>query len=156
MDDARKMLDPEELRRLLEGGGWRFTPQRWEVYDYLHQRKDAHLTAEEVFQGVRDRLPSISLATIYKALEALEAVGLVAKLADGGEGSARFDARTDRHYHLRCMRTGRVEDVPTAYDPDLLLKLDPDLAEHLKQRGFRLTGYRLELLGAFEEPAPVE
>ena len=66
-----------------------------------------HPTAEDVFQAVRSTIPRISLATVYKALEALVAIG-AAHPADAGEGtgSARYDARRDPHYHFRCLRTG--------------------------------------------------
>src|SRR4051794_23147234 len=100
-------------------------------------------------QGVRTAIPKISLATVYKALEALVASGLTTKLA-AGDGSARYDARSDHHYHVRCLRSGAVRDLPTPFDPDLIAKIDPGLLEQLERQGFRMTGYRLELVGYFE------
>ncbi|MGE3822311.1 MAG: Fur family transcriptional regulator [Isosphaeraceae bacterium] len=143
--------DPDALRQTLEAAGWRHTPQRQAVYDHL-LRADHHPTAEEVYHGVRGDIPNISLATVYKALETLVASGLAAKLA-AGDGSARYDARRDHHYHLRCLRSGAVQDLPTAFDPDLIAKLDPELTDRLAERGFRVTGYRLELVGFFEGSA---
>jgi Fe2+ or Zn2+ uptake regulation protein len=143
------VVDRAGLRRALEAAGWRCTPQRWAVYTYLVQAAH-HPAAEEIFHAVQAAVPQISLATIYKALEALVASGLATKLT-AGDGSARYDARSDRHYHLRCLRSGAVEDLPTAYDPDLIAKLDPDLADQLGRRGFRVTGYRLEVVGYFDE-----
>jgi Fur family peroxide stress response transcriptional regulator len=142
-------LGPDELRRALESAGWRCTRQRRAVYDYLRAADGRHPSAEEIYQGVRPTVPSISLATVYKALESLEAAGLATKLT-AGDSSARFDARGDDHYHLRCLKTGRVEDLPTSFDPDLVAKLDPELADRLRSQGFRITGYRLELIGVFE------
>jgi Fur family peroxide stress response transcriptional regulator len=141
-------LDADGLRRALEAAGWRCTPQRLAVYDHLG-RAEHHPTAEEVHQGVRGGIPRISLATVYKALEALVASGVATKLA-AGDGSARYDARSDRHYHVRCLRSGSVHDLPTPYDPDLIAKLDPGLTQSLESQGFRVTGYRLELVGYFE------
>ena len=95
----------------------------------------------------------ISLATVYKALEALVASGVATKLT-AGDGSARYDARSEHHYHLRCLRSGSVQDLPTPFDPDLIQKLDPELTEILRGQGFQVTGYRLELIGFYEhEPA---
>ncbi len=139
--------EPETLRAALEAAGRRCTPQRLAVFEALG-RASHHPTAEEVYESVRGALPKISLATVYKALEAFVSGGLAAKLA-GNDGSARYDARGDGHYHLRCLSTGRVEDLPTPFDPDLVAKLDPDLGRRLRERGFQLTGYRLELLGRF-------
>jgi Fur family transcriptional regulator, peroxide stress response regulator len=144
-------LDPAGLRAVLESAGRRCTPQREAVYEHLSQAAH-HPTAEEVYQGVKATIPKISLATVYKALEALVASGLATKLT-AGDGSARYDARSDHHYHLRCLRSGAVEDLSTRYDPDLIAKLDPGLADQLEERGFHLTGYRLELVGYYEKPA---
>jgi Fur family peroxide stress response transcriptional regulator len=135
------------LRRILEKAGLRCTPQRLAVYDHLCQRPH-HPTAEEVFQAVRITIPRISLATVYKALESLVAVGAVTKLTAGiGQNSARYDARRDHHYHFRCLRTGTVHDLPTSFDPELIAKLDPKLADYLDRHGFHVMGYNLELLG---------
>src|SRR5215471_11350648 len=86
-------LNKGELRRALDLAGWRFTRQRAAVYDYLRSQ-DTHPTAEEVYQAVRRNLPNISLATVYKALEALVDSHLAAKLANA-DGPARFDCRCD-------------------------------------------------------------
>jgi len=137
-----------ELRKALEQAGWRFTRQRAAVFDYL-RAATSHPTAEEVFTAVRRRLPNISLATVYKALEALADAGLANKLAHA-DGPARFDCRSDHHYHFRCLDTGQVRDLDTPYDPQLLQKLDPNLVEALRQQGFHVTEYRLELLGHFD------
>ena len=139
--------DADDLRRALEAAGRRFSRQRWSIYECL-ARADRHPTAEEIYEAVRPAVPNLSLATVYNALEAFVASGLVAKFATG-DGSSRFDAKGNDHYHLRCLRSGRIEDVPTRFDPDLIAKLDPDLIARLQERGFHLTGYRLELLGEF-------
>jgi Fe2+ or Zn2+ uptake regulation protein len=138
--------DPE-LRHALEHAGWRYTRQRAAVFASLRSAQ-SHPTAEQVFAAVRRQLPHVSLATIYKALDALVAAGLARRIT-GGPGPARYDARTEAHYHLRCERTGEVRDLPLPYDPHLLEKLAPDLAEWLRQQGFELSGHRLELLGRF-------
>jgi Fur family transcriptional regulator, peroxide stress response regulator len=105
-----------------------------------------------VYQAVRLAIPRISLATVYKALEALVATGVAAKLAlEAGDTSARYDSRRDLHYHFRCLRTGAVHDLPTPFDPNLIEKLDPLLSDYLSRQGFQVTGYRLELVGYHSE-----
>jgi Fur family peroxide stress response transcriptional regulator len=141
---------PVDLRSSLEASGRRMTRQRAAVYNHL-RGVDHHPTAEDVYNHVKAVLPSISLATVYKALEAFVDSGLATKLVVAND-SARYDARGDHHYHLRCLQTGRVEDVPTAFDPDLIAKIDPDLRSTLEARGFKVTGYRLELVGYYKEP----
>ena len=138
------------LRRALDKAGWRFTRQRAAVYDYLRD-SDQHPTAEEVYSAVRRRIPRISLATVYKALDALVASRLASKIAHV-DGPARYDCRQDAHYHMRCLRTGKIRDLPTPFDSTLIDKLDPSLVESLQEQGFSVVDYRLELLGYFEKP----
>jgi Fur family transcriptional regulator, peroxide stress response regulator len=145
-------LDHQELRTFIESAGLRCTPQRLAVYDHL-SRSDQHPTVEDVYQSVRSQVPRISLATVYKALEALVDVGVATKLTAGtGSTRSRYDARRDLHYHFRCLRSGTVHDLPTRFDPDLIKKLDPCLHEELDRQGFEVTGYRLELVGYQKSP----
>jgi len=134
-----------ELRHALERAGCRFTRQRSAVYAFLRSAY-CHPTAEQVFHAVRRQIPKISLATVYKALETLVDAHLAAKLADAS-GPARYDCRTEAHYHFRCTDTGEVRDLPLPFDAQLLEKLSPQLVESLRQQGFNVTGHRLELFG---------
>jgi Fur family transcriptional regulator, peroxide stress response regulator len=141
--------EPGELRRALDEAGLRLTRQRSAVFDYLRS-VDSHPTAEEVYSAVRKEIPHISLATVYKALEALVESHLASKLAYA-DGPARYDCRCDAHYHIRCLKTGQVRDLETAFDSHLIEKLDPSLIDSLRKQGFQVTDYRLELLGQFED-----
>jgi Fur family transcriptional regulator, peroxide stress response regulator len=137
--------DQEKLRRVLAGAGCRFTPQRAAVFGYLESVK-SHPTAEEVYRAVRRSIPRFSLATVYNALDVLVAAGLATRLS-GADGSARYDCRAEDHYHFRDVATGEIRDLPVAFDPALLAKLDPSLVERLRGDGIEVTGYRLEVLG---------
>jgi Fe2+ or Zn2+ uptake regulation protein len=141
----------EELRQALEKAGWRMTRQRAAVFSFL-RGVDSHPTAEQVFNAVRPHIPKLSLATVYKALEALVDAGLAAKLTDL-EGRAHYDGRNDAHYHFRCEETGEVRDLPVPYDPQLVEKLGSEVLELLRRQGYRVTGHRLELIGQLETPA---
>jgi Fe2+ or Zn2+ uptake regulation protein len=140
---------PAEVRAALRDAGCRFTAQRAAVYSYL-EKAHQHPTADEVYQAVRRRIPHISLATVYNALEALVESHLANKLTNGA-GSARYDCGGQDHYHLRDTATGEVRDLPISFDPDLLGKLDAKLVEQLAASGFQVSGYRLEVLGRFEK-----
>jgi Fe2+ or Zn2+ uptake regulation protein len=138
-----------DLRNALEQAGMRYTRQRAAVFDYLRS-VDRHPTAEEVYGFVRQQVTRISLATVYKALEALVAAQVAAKIS-GGDGPARYDCRRDAHYHIRCLTTGQIRDLETPFDPYLLDKLDPRLVDSLRNQGFEVTGYQLELVGHFRD-----
>ena len=127
------------LREALESNGQRFTEQRAAVYRFL-VGTDVHPTADDVFTSVRHDIPDISLATVYKSLETLVGCGLATKLTYG-DGSARYDGRTDPHHHARCLQCGKVMDVPTNIDAQNLIGVMPPVA------GFAVEGYRLELVG---------
>lgn len=145
--DAARVTGEAELRQALEKAGRRFTRQRAAVFAFL-QAVDTHPTAEQVFAAVRQSIRNISLATVYKALEALVDAGLAARLVSD-DGVARYDGRSEAHYHLRCLQTGQVRDLPLPYDPHLLQRLAPELHDWLHRQGFELTGHRLELVGHF-------
>jgi Fe2+ or Zn2+ uptake regulation protein len=97
------------LREALDANGQRFTEQRASVYRFLAST-DKHPTADEVFLAVRSEIPAVSLATVYKGLETLVGCGLASKLATG-DGSARYDGRTDPHHHARCLTCSRMFDL---------------------------------------------
>lgn len=128
----------EALRQKLGVRGRSLTSQRAAVYEYL-SRVTHHPTAEEIFLQIKGELPKISLATVYKNLEALAACGAITKLAYG-DASARYDVRTDRHYHARCLGCGGIWDVEAVADASAFEKVKP-------QPGFRVEDYRLEIIG---------
>ncbi|MCI0435475.1 MAG: transcriptional repressor [Gemmatimonadetes bacterium] len=131
-------VQADRLRRALEASGQRFTEQRFAVYRFLAGTA-THPTADEVFTAVRDEIPDISLATVYKSLETLVGCGLAVKLTYS-DGSARYDGRTDPHPHARCLECGAVMDVPGQLDLSQLPGLGPI-------HGFFVEAYRLELVG---------
>lgn len=135
----------KQLRSTLSAKGYQFTEQRAIVFDYL-QTVAHHPTAEEVFLAVKAKLPKISLATVYKNLEALVESGVASKWTYG-DGSARYDKRTDHHYHLRCLKCGRMWDIEPTEVSDMLDRMRP-------QRGFQVTDYRLEIVGFCRDCRP--
>jgi Fur family ferric uptake transcriptional regulator/Fur family peroxide stress response transcriptional regulator len=78
-----------------------------------------HPTAAALYDDVRRRHPRLGRATVYRALAALEAAGLVVEVWRDALGR-HYDARTDPHDHAACMVCGRVADVerPPAPLPD--------------------------------------
>ncbi|MFP4623255.1 MAG: Fur family transcriptional regulator [Gemmatimonadota bacterium] len=136
---AKKMPEADALlRSALEANGQRFTEQRAAVYRFLRQTTE-HPSADDVFTSVRGVIPDISLATVYKSLETLVSCGLAAKLTYG-DGSARYDGRTDPHAHLRCLTCGEVRDLRGHIDVRAL-GLDELPSD------FAVEGVRVELVG---------
>lgn len=103
------MTEAEAIRRSLEEGGLRCTPQRYAVMAFL-MGQSRHPTAGEIFQAVNRVDPRSSRATIYNNLRDLVEAGLVREVAAEGR-AARFDATGMKHHHFICDRCGSVEDV---------------------------------------------
>ena len=103
------MVDAEAIKRSLEVGGLRCTPQRYGVMAFLLGH-NGHPTAVEIFDAVNRLDPRSSKATTYNNLRDLVQAGLVREVAVEGR-AARFDAKGDRHHHFICDRCGKVEDL---------------------------------------------
>jgi Fur family ferric uptake transcriptional regulator len=85
------------------------TRQRRVILEEL-KKIESHPTADEVYEQARQRLPRISLGTVYRNLEVLSECGLIQKLELGGT-QKRFDGNVGNHQHIRCVRCGCIEDV---------------------------------------------
>jgi len=136
-------LNDQRLRTALREHGQRFTDQRAAVYRYLRSTT-SHPTAEDVCREVQANVAEISLATVYKSLEALVGCGLAIRLAYG-DASARYDACTDPHYHALCERCDSLIDVPGEVEMAAVTALAERTAH------FQVTGVRLELTGLCSE-----
>jgi Fur family transcriptional regulator, ferric uptake regulator len=120
----------------------RITKQRKLILEELQKLK-THPTAQEIFDLVKDKMPGINLATVYRTLDALERNGLILKLyAKKGE-KARYDGYTGQHCHLVCKGCSGVMDI---FD----LKLDYSSGE-LESSGFKVIPAHLELPGFCKE-----
>lgn len=100
---------PAEIEVPEEISGLRMTRQRQEVYRILHQERD-HPTANDVFMRVKDRLPNISLATVYNCLEALVQHGIIRQVNFDRE-SSRYCPKAAEHGHFHDVATGVIHDV---------------------------------------------
>ena len=100
------------LSAALRAGGRRLTQQRLEVVREI-AGTDAHPDAETVFARVRERVPTISLDTVYRSLAALADLGLIRRVTELA-GPARYDANVARHHHFVCTRCGLVADIDAA------------------------------------------
>ena len=102
-------MDAQTIKRSLESGGLRCTPQRYAVMAFLMEC-NRHPTAAEIFEVVNRKDPRSSRATTYNNLRDLVQAGLLREVAVEGR-AARFDAKGMRHHHFICDRCGEVEDI---------------------------------------------
>jgi Fur family peroxide stress response transcriptional regulator len=106
---------PDELEQRVEAfrqtcirQGVRITPQRTAVYREV-ARTEEHPDAETILQRLHERMPHVSLDTVYRTLALLEEMGLVSKV-EVLSGRARYDANAEKHHHFVCVQCGRVCD----------------------------------------------
>jgi Fur family transcriptional regulator, peroxide stress response regulator len=103
--------------RALRESGMRLTHQRLEIVREI-ACCNRHADVEAIYRGVRERVPTISLDTVYRTLGSLERLGLIRRLEVLG-GPTRYDTNLEHHHHFICARCGLIRDVYDASYDDL-------------------------------------
>jgi Fur family peroxide stress response transcriptional regulator len=101
----------EELDRFTKTfheAGLKFTHQRIEIFREIAVSDD-HPDADTIYKGVRERLPTVSLDTVYRTLWLFIELGLITALGPSGN-RLRFDANVSSHHHFVCSRCGLTRD----------------------------------------------
>jgi Fur family ferric uptake transcriptional regulator len=128
----------------------RMTKQREAILQALRSL-ETHPTAQDVHDQVRLRVPHVSLGTVYRNLEILSAHGLIGKLELACH-QRRYDGQLGMHYHVCCIRCGRVDDAPISP----VAHLEGAVA---RVSGYEVLGHRLEFNGICPrckgDPGPV-
>jgi len=94
-------------RKALNAAGMRVTNQRALIMEIIRQGK-GHLDADEIYRRARERVPRLSLSTVYRTLQMLKKLGLVEEL-HFDEGHHHYEAKPSaEHHHLLCLSCGRV------------------------------------------------
>jgi Fur family peroxide stress response transcriptional regulator len=107
-ESTRRERTLARLEAAVRGAGVKLTHQRLEILREL-ARTEAHPDAETIFRAVQERVPTVSLDTVYRTLWMLRDLGLVTTLGPSRHG-VRFDVNLDRHHHYVCVRCGLVRD----------------------------------------------
>ncbi len=133
-----------KLRDKLIEKGLKVTPQRIAILEAVH-KLNSHPTAEKIFDFVRKDHPNISMATVYKVLDALVANGLLSKVKSEKD-SMRYDAVTDKHHHLYSSDS---EDIADYYNDEINKILSDYFKEH-NITDFEIEDVRLQIIGKFK------
>lgn len=117
----------------------RQTRQRAAVIEVL-QTSRTHPDAAQVHAQVREKLPSVSLGTVYRTLDALVRDGVVMTIERTGQAT-RYDYKWagEHHHHAVCRACGAIFDVPAQAAPQIPSAALP--------AGFQVTDSHLEFLG---------
>ena len=117
---------------------FRQTNQRQIILEELAKLKN-NPTANDVYDMVRKRMPRIGLGTVYRNLELMADNGIILKIEVGGTRN-RFEAITKPHYHIRCSRCGKVDDIDVEINDDLV----KEAAKHCL---YQIMGHHVEYTG---------
>ncbi|MEJ2199543.1 MAG: Fur family transcriptional regulator [Desulfuromonadaceae bacterium] len=98
----------DEFEKAFRASGLKITHQRMEIYRELARAKD-HPAAETLHKRLQQKIPTISLDTIYRTLSSLEQHGLICRI-NSREKQARYDADRRRHHHLVCTQCKQILD----------------------------------------------
>lgn len=132
------MRRPRDLARVAHAGGRNITRQRRAILEAL-RNAEGHPTALELYDAARQELPGLTQATVYRNLQVLQELGLIAEV-EGVDGARRFDDNPERHRHVVCTRCGRVADI-------MVRERAATLDQAQQATDFQLTGYRLSFEG---------
>jgi len=114
----------KELAQQLKEKNLKVTPQRLAIFQML-TNTDEHPSAEAIYKALESIHPTMSLATVYKTLDALKKANLIQEL-NVGEDCFRYDARTHSHPHLICISCTKIVDMESIYLDDIRKRIEQD------------------------------
>jgi Fur family transcriptional regulator, peroxide stress response regulator len=92
------------------------TPQRIAIIEFMDQA--GHITIDELYQAVRHKFTSISLATLYKNIHTMLEVSLIREVKIAGQ-KTKYEIEKESHAHLVCKECGALHDID--FDPSPIL-----------------------------------
>ncbi|CAJ1582811.1 Fur family transcriptional regulator [[Mycobacterium] wendilense] len=106
------MAEAPDVTSMLRAAGLRVTRPRLAVMVAVSEHP--HAETDTIIRATRSRLPEVSHQTVYDALNALTAAGLVRRIQPNGS-LARYETRVgDNHHHVVCRSCGAIVDVDCA------------------------------------------
>ena len=133
------MISTAEFSFLCREHGLAATHQRRVIYETV-MSLEGHPSPEIIYEAVRKRIPSISLATVYKNVRTFLASGMLREVSMH-HGSIRVEPNESEHYHLVRTRCRRITDL----DPGSV-QVQP-LAKKRSLKGFQVTRISIDVLG---------
>lgn len=124
-DEQAHAAAVQEFRTRCRAAGMALTHQREIIFRTVYDLR-SHPTPEAIYERVREQIPSISLATVYKNVKTFVDAGLLREVSPM-HGSLRVDANTDDHHHLVCTECHTVIDLDEGdLEPARLLRPLPE------------------------------
>ncbi len=134
------MISISRNRSALNATGMRATNQRALILDIIRQGQ-GHLDADEVYRQAREKLPQLSLSTVYRTLRLFKKLGLVEEI-HFDEAHHHYEVKpATEHHHLVCLSCGKV--VEFRYPLSRYVKRNITEAKDfdIVETEIRMTGY---------------
>ena len=106
--DAQYKKKTRDVQKCLKRAGLKLTPQRLEILNILMSDVD-HPAAEEIYERIKLKMPTISFDTVYRTLALFERYGVVSRVHYLDDKS-RYDPNTTHHYHFVCTKCKAIKD----------------------------------------------
>ncbi len=136
-------MNAGEISSKLYEKGLKVTPQRIAIFESIVELNN-HPTAENIIEYIRKNHPNISVATVYKVLEVFVENGLVDKVKTESD-TMRYDAILERHHHIYCSDSEKIEDF---IDAELNEILDNYFSKK-KIPHFQIEDIKLQIIGKY-------
>ncbi len=138
-------MKEKNIKQKIKDAGLRITPQRIAVLEALINT-NSHPTADQIIEVVQKGHSNIAVGTIYNILDTFVKLKIITKV-NTDNNIARFDAITEQHHHLYSIDDDKIEDY---YDEKLTQLIDDYLKES-NIPNFRVTNYKIQLIGNFAD-----
>ena len=125
-----------EFDKMLRDKNLKATPQRLAIVEGLHDF--GHLSIDEIYEMVKAKFPSISLATVYKNINSMFDKSFVKEIKIPDQKS-KYELTKEKHSHLVCSQCKKVEDIH--------LDLDALIVEASKKSDFKIRNDAVVLTG---------
>jgi Fur family transcriptional regulator, peroxide stress response regulator len=99
----------EKIISKYRGKGFKLTPQRIAILKYLENNTE-HPTAEDIYNEIRKKHPTVSFATVYNTIQALKDRGELTEVTIDPERK-HFDPNPRPHHHIICTVCNRIGDI---------------------------------------------
>jgi Fur family ferric uptake transcriptional regulator len=137
------MVDTKPWTAALDRAGYSITEPRRAVAEMVAER-DSHFTAPELVLEAQRRRLGVGRATVFRALEVFEELGLVERLDLPSGEHAYVVCEPAHHHHVVCQRCGRGTDVEDCGIEDVARQIEA-------QTGYLVDSHRVELFGLCPE-----
>lgn len=149
MSETRQLFKMEDLRGRLSEKHYKLTPQRKEILQIFIDSEDGeHLSAEEVYDLLKEKDFDYGLATVYRSVELLTKLGILNKI-EFGDGRTRYELSAanpelHQHHHLICLNCKKIIE----FEEDLLDSLENFIQ---KKSGFQIVNHEVKFFGYCSE-----